>query len=308
MAGSDGQPVAGNAGAGGPVLLLVDGHAMAYRAFHAIPRLTSPGGEPTNAIWGFVKMLGKMQSVLKPDFLAVVWDAGLSAARLAALPEYKAQRPPMPESLERQMPGMEAWLGACGVVSLRESGVEADDWIGALAMWASAARIRVVIASADKDFMQLVSEWVGLLNPNDKSDTVWTAEQVRQKTGVEPAQIVDWLSLIGDRVDNIPGVPGVGVKTATDLLQRFGSYECILKRLNEIESESLRERLRAAAEIMKRNRNLIRLQLEQRVEITLDQLRAKPSDEPRLRDLYAGWGFKNLPGTAVEESRQMELF
>jgi DNA polymerase-1 len=308
MAGIGEQPVAGNAVAGESVLLLVDGHAMAYRAFHAIPRLTSPGGEPTNAIWGFVKMLGKMQLALKPDYLAVVWDGGLSAVRLAALPGYKAQRPPMPESLERQMPGMEAWIEACGIASLREPGVEADDWIGALAVWASAARIRVVIASADKDFMQLVSDRVGLLNPNDKSETIWTAEQVRQKTGVEPAQIVDWLSLIGDSVDNIPGVPGVGVKTATDLLRRFGSYECILKRLNEIESETLRERLGAAAEIMKRNRNLIRLQMDQRVEITLDDLTVKPADEQRLSELCAGWGFKNVPRTTAKESQQMELF
>ena len=308
MAGIGGQPVAGNAVAAESVLLLVDGHAMAYRAFHAIPRLTSPGGEPTNAIWGFVKMLAKMQSALKPDYLAVVWDGGLSAVRLAALPEYKAQRPPMPESLERQMPGMEAWLEACGIASLRASGVEAYDWIGDLAIWASAARIRVVIASADKDFMQLVSDRVGLLNPNDKSEIIWAAEQVRQKTGVEPAQIVDWLSLIGDSVDNIPGVPGVGVKTATNLLRRFGSYECILKRLNEIESETLRERLAAAAEVMKRNRNLIRLQMDQRVEITLDALKVKLADERKLSDLCAGWGFKSLPRTAAEESRQLELF
>jgi DNA polymerase I len=308
MAASHGQPITGKNAAGGSGLLLVDGHAMAYRAYHAIPRLTSPSGESTNAIWGFVKMLTKIRTALKPDYLAVVWDGGLSAARLAALPEYKAQRPPMPESLERQLPGVESWLGACGIASLRASGVEADDWIGALAVWASAARIRVIIASADKDFMQLVSEWVGLLNPNDKSEMVWTAEQVRQKTGVEPAQIVDWLSLIGDSVDNIPGVPGVGIKTATSLLQRFGSIECIFQRLNEIESETLRERLKAASEVVKRNRELIRLKMDQRVEITLDDLQAKPADEKKLRDLYAGWGFKSLVEISVEQSPQMELF
>ena len=170
-------------------LLIVDGHAYAYRAFYAIRGLRSPPGKPTNAIYGFVKMLAKMRAAIGPTHLIVVWDGGLSAARMAALPEYKAQRPEMPDDLKPQLDEIVNYLKAAGVASFCRDGVEADDYIACLARRAADAGMAVVIASADKDFMQLVSARVGLLNPNDKSETVWTDEQVRAKTGVEPSQI-----------------------------------------------------------------------------------------------------------------------
>ena len=210
-------------------LLIVDGHAYAYRAFHAIRDLRSPDGRPTNAIYGFVKMLAKMRAAVEPTHLMVVWDGGLSAERVARLPEYKAQRPEMPDDLKPQLDEIVEYLKAAGIASFCGDGVEADDYIACLARRAADAGMTVVIASSDKDFMQLVSARVGLLNPNDKSETVWTDEQVRAKAGVEPSQIVDWLSLMGDTVDNIPGVPGVGPKTAADLLNQFGSVAGCLR-------------------------------------------------------------------------------
>jgi DNA polymerase I len=220
-------------------LLIVDGHAYAYRAFHAIRGLRSPDGQPTNAIYGFVKMLAKMRAIIVPTHLIVVWDGGLSAERIAALPEYKAQRPEMPDDLKPQLDEIAGYLKAANVASFVRDGVEADDYIACLARRAADAGMAVVIASADKDFMQLVSARVGLLNPGDKSEAVWMDEQVRAKTGVKPSQIVDWLSLIGDSVDNIPGVPGVGSKTAADLLNRFGSVDGLYGRLDEVKSEKL---------------------------------------------------------------------
>ncbi len=193
-------------------LLIVDGHAYAYRAFHAIRELRGPEGRPTNAIYGFVKMLEKMCAGLAPSHLTVVWDGGLSAERMAALPEYKAQRPEMPDDLRSQLDEIESYLAAAGVASFCGDGVEADDYIACLARRAADAGWNVVIASSDKDFMQLVSARIGLLNPNDKTGTVWTREQVRAKAGVEPEQVADWLALMGDAVDNIPGVPGVGTE------------------------------------------------------------------------------------------------
>ena len=151
----------------------------------------------------------------------------------------------------------------------------------------------VVIASADKDFMQLVSPRIGLANPNDKSEKVWTAEDVRAKTGVLPAQIVDWLSLIGDAVDNIPGVPGVGPKTATDLLQQFGSVDALYSRLSEVKSDRLRASLESAAEIVRRNQRLIGLRLEQ-APVTMDEAAIHPPNVDRLRALYSEWGFKTM--------------
>ncbi len=275
-------------------LLIIDGHAYAYRAFHAIRELRAPDGQPTNAIYGFVKMLAKMRATIAPTHLIVVWDGGLSAERLATLPEYKAQRPEMPDDLRPQLDDIIGWLQAANIASFCAEGVEADDYIACLARHASAAGMAVVIASADKDFMQLVSPRVELLNPNDKSETIWTDEQVRNKTGVEPSQIVDWLSLMGDNVDNIPGVPGVGPKTAADLLKRFGAIENLFARLDEVKSEKLRAALRDAADIVRRNRDLVRLRDDLSCEFSPAEMVEKPADAGRLRELYQRWGFKGL--------------
>ena len=275
-------------------LLLVDGHAYAYRAFHAIRGLRSPSGQPTNAIYGFIKMLAKMRAALKPAYLMVVWDGGLCAERMAALPEYKAQRPEMPADLKPQLDDLAAWLKAAGMASFCRQGVEADDYIACLARKAEEAGLAVVIASSDKDFMQLVSPLVGLLNPTDKHEAVWTDEQVRTKTGVMPSQIVDWLSLRGDSVDNIPGVPGVGVKTATELLNQFGSADELYARLDEVKSEKLRAALRGAAGAVRRNRGLVRLRSDLACDFSPPELTVKPADMGKLRELYERWGFKGL--------------
>ncbi len=200
-------------------LLIIDGHSYAYRAFHAIRELRSPSGQPTNAIYGFIKMVAKLRANVVPTHWIVVWDGGLSAERIAALPAYKAQRPEMPEDMKPQLDEITEYLNAAHVASFCRPGIEADDVIACIARRAEKMNWTAIIASSDKDFMQLVSERVGLLNPHDKTEAVWTDEQVRAKTGVEPLQIVDWLSLTGDSVDNIPGVRGVGPKTAADLLE-----------------------------------------------------------------------------------------
>ncbi len=282
-------------------LLIVDGHAYAYRAFHAIRDLHSPTGQPTNAIYGFVKMLSKMRAAIRPTHSMVVWDGGLSAERVAALPEYKAQRPDMPDDLKPQLDEMVNYLKAAGIVSFCREGVEADDYIACLARRGADAGMAVVIASSDKDFMQLVSKRIGLLNPADKTELIWTDEQVRAKTGVEPSQIVDWLSLIGDSVDNIPGVPGVGPKTAADLLNRFESVGSLYQRLDEVKSEKLRANLRAAEDAVWRNCKLVRLHDDLPCEFSPEELAEKPADTVRLGELYRLWGFRTLLA-ALEKS------
>ena len=283
-------------------LLIVDGHAYAYRAFYAIRGLRSPVGAPTNAIYGFVKMLAKMRAAIKPTHLVVVWDGGLSAERTAVLPEYKAQRPEMPDDLRPQLDEIVGYLKAAGVASFCRDGVEADDYIACLARRAADSGMAAVIASSDKDFMQLVSARVGLLNPGDKSETVWTDGQVRAKAGVEPAQIVDWLSLTGDSVDNIPGVPGVGPKTAADLLKQFGSIEELFRRLDEVKSERVRSALRGAADAVRRNLGLVRLRDDLPCDFSPADLAEKPADTGRLRELFAGWGFKGMLAALEAES------
>lgn len=288
-------------------LLIVDGHAYAYRAFHAIRSLNSPSGQPTNAIYGFIKMLAKMRAKIEPTHCIVVWDGGLSEKRMAALPEYKAQRPDMPGDLRPQLDGIVDYLKASGIASYMRDGVEADDYIACLTRHAVPAGMAVVIASADKDFMQLVSEHVGLLNPHDKTETIWTEEQVRARTGVAPEQIVDWLSLRGDTVDNIPGVPGVGIKTATDLIQRFGSIGNLYRRLDDVKSENLRAALRAAEANVRRNQELVRLHDDLDCEFSPEEMAiGKPADPCRLRELYRGWGFKSLLAALEETARDCQ--
>ena len=286
--------------------MIIDGHAYAYRAFHAIRDLRSPDGRPTNAVFGFVKMLAKLRATVEPTHSIVVWDGGLSAERIARLPEYKAQRPGMPDDLKSQLDEIVHYLNAAGVVSFCREGVEADDYIACLARRAADAGMTVVIASSDKDFMQLVSARVGLLNSNDKSEMVWTDGQVRAKAGVGPSQIVDWLSLTGDTVDNIPGVPGVGPKTAAELLNQFGSVAALYGRLDEVKSERLRTALRGAADAVRRNRELVRLRDDLPCEFLPDALAGKPADADRLRGLYQRWGFKGMLAALEELSRERQ--
>jgi DNA polymerase-1 len=289
-------------------LLIVDGHAYAYRAFHAIRDLRGPEGRPTNAIYGFVKMFEKMRAALAPTHLAVIWDGGLSSERLAVLPEYKAQRPEMPAELRPQLDEIVQYLAAVSVTSVCQPGVEADDYIACLARQAAKAGWNVVIASSDKDFMQLVSPQIGLLNPNDKSGTVWTREQVRAKAGVEPEQVADWLALMGDAVDNIPGVPGVGPKTAVGLLQQFGSVTALLGRLEEVRSDRLRAALAEATEVLHRNLMLVRLP-EVPCVFVPEQMAARPAGREQLRGLFCRWGFKGMSGVldASPELKQADL-
>ena len=284
-------------------LLIIDGHAYAYRAFYAIRELRSPTARPTNAIFGFIKMLEKMLAVLQPEFVAVIWDGGLSGERLALLPDYKAQRAETPADLKVQFDEMVEYLQAVGVVSRCRDGVEADDLIASLAKRAvvapgaegpDLAGVSVVIASADKDFMQLVSERVGLFNPNDKTEAIWTAAQVREKTGVEPGQVVDWLSLMGDAVDNIPGVPGVGPKTAAGLLGQFGTVTNLFARLGEVKSERLRLALAGAVDLVRRNVEMVRLRDDLACDFVPADYRVKPPEADALRLLYRRWGFKGM--------------
>jgi DNA polymerase-1 len=283
-------------------LLIVDGHAYAYRAFYAIRSLSSPSGQATNAIYGFIRMLQKMRERVQPSHLIVVWDGALAEERMALHPEYKAHRPEMPDDLRRQLEPIVTYLRAANVFSLLKETCEADDCIAAMALQAARAGMEVIIASSDKDFMQLISPVIKLLNRNDKTETLFGAAEVKRKTGVEPAQIVDWLSLIGDSVDNIPGVPGVGPKTATDLLVQFGSVEEMYRRLPEVRSERLRGNLQAAEKAVRRNRDLIRLKEETECAVALEDLLIQAADDTLLRSLFLEWGFKTM-ARELEEAR-----
>jgi len=289
-------------------LLLVDGHAFAYRAFFAIRELRSPDGRPTNAIFGFIKMLEKLRSGIDADAVAVIWDGGLSSERVGAWPAYKAQRPEMPADLRPQLDGIRLWLAAAGLADFCQADWEADDVIATLARRGASNGWRVVIASPDKDFMQLVSDRVGIAHPSGPEGTVWTADEVRAKAGVAPEQVAEWLALMGDAVDNIPGVPGVGPKTAASLLREFGSVPEMFRRLEEVRPERIRNALRDSAGVLERNLALVRL-ADLPVPLTFEALRPKAADPERLAGLFRDWGFRGMLAalTGGMATRQPEL-
>ena len=288
-------------------LLIIDGHAFAYRAFYAIRGLMSPTGQPTNAIYGFINMLAKLEAQVLPTHSVVVWDGGLDEGRVEELDDYKAQRDPMPDEMEVQLDAMVEYLEAEGWASVCDDGVEADDRIGQLSRHAEAEGFEVAIASSDKDFLQLINDRVKMWNPADKSGVPMDAAAVVAKTGVQPSQIVDWLSLVGDAADNIPGVPGVGVKTAAVLLNEFGSVDGIYARLAEVKRDKQRESLAAAEAIVRRNQSLVSLKLDLPCAPELDDLRRGFQDTARLEKLYKKCGF-NMFLKDLREARQGALF
>ena len=200
----------------------------------------------------------------------------------------------MPADLGSQLDEIGRYLAAANVAMFCGAGIEADDYIACVARAARRADWEVVVASADKDFMQLVASGVGLLNPNDKSETIWSAAQVRAKTGVAPEQIVDWLSLVGDSVDNIPGVPGVGPKTAMELLRQFGSVAELYRRLDDVKSVRIRAKLQSAEADVRRNQKLVRLQDDLACEFSPAALAEQPGNAGQLAELFGAWGFRSM--------------
>ena len=197
--------------------LIIDGTAVAYRAFYAIAGLTSPSGQPTNAVFGFIRMLRQLERNLRPTHRVVVFDGGLPAERVEKCPEYKAQRTPMPDDLRSQFKPMEEFLESARIPAVRVEGQEADDVMATLTRQARAQGWDVVMATSDKDMFQLVTDHVRLVAPS-KANEQMGPKEVFEKTGVWPEKVVDWQALTGDTVDNIAGVPGIGAKTAARLL------------------------------------------------------------------------------------------
>ena len=264
-------------------LLLVDGHYYAYRSFFAIQGLKNSKGEPTNAVFGFVKALRKMLGDLKPDLAAVVWDAGLPERRMELLPSYKQQREETPDDLESQLPVIEEAVTALGVRSVSLGGHEADDLIAAYAAAAREEKTDVVIATNDKDIYSLVDAGTHIYTTN-KTDVgeskdgyaLLGAPEVEAKWGVPPELIPDVLALTGDSVDNIPGVEGVGPKTAAKLVLEHGSVAEILGNTAAIKNEKLRGKVEAAAQRVRDNMELVRLDAQLPLPVPVKDLRILP--------------------------------
>jgi 5'-3' exonuclease len=264
-------------------LLLIDGHYYVYRSFFAIRELSNSRGEPTNAIYGFVKTVRRMVKDLAPDLGAVFWDMGMPQRRVALQPAYKEQRAEMPELMRPQLTFIQNLCPMLGFASLWLPDTEADDLMATYALQARGRGDEVVLATNDKDLFQLVNEKVKVYSTN-KADLAAPSdafallgiEAVRKKWAVEPPQIADVLALIGDTVDNIPGVEGIGPKSAAALLAAHGSLDALLADLDAVKNERIREKLKASRAQIEQNREMVRLDLDLPLPKPLEALGIQP--------------------------------
>ncbi|HET7308359.1 MAG TPA: DNA polymerase I [Gammaproteobacteria bacterium] len=289
-------------------LVLVDGSSYLYRAFYALPPLANAAGEPTGAVYGVVNMLNKLVNDYQPEHIAVVFDARGKTFRDELFAEYKANREAMPDDLSAQFEPLQTIIQARGWPLLQVPGVEADDVIGTLARQASEAGLRVVISTGDKDMAQLVDGNVTLINT--MSNTVLDTEGVKDKFGVGPDGIIDYLALVGDTSDNIPGVPKVGPKTASKWLGEYGSLDGIIAHAEEIKGkvgESFRDNINQ----LELSRRLATIRCDVELDVKPEELIACAPDIETLRETYVHLGFsswlKELPAeTAAEAAHEYE--
>ena len=289
-------------------LYLIDGSSYIYRAFYAVRHLSTSSGIPTNAIYGFVGMLNRILREKGPSHIAIALDAPGPTFRHDLSPDYKATRPKMPEDLARQIPFIKRLIEAFGIPSLEIPGYEADDIIGTLATWASGQGAKVVIVSGDKDLLQLVTPQVQMWDT--MKDEVFGPAEVEEKFGVPPAQLVEVLGLAGDSSDNIPGVPGVGPKTAQRLIKEFGSIDNLLSKLKKVPKEKEREKLKAHAEQATMSRELAEIKCDVPLEKDWEQFELGKSDGQGLVALYRELEFEKFlqqmeEGKDTQESGKM---
>jgi DNA polymerase-1 len=276
-------------------LFLIDGSSQMYRAYHAMrgSGLSGPGGRTTHAVYIFVTMLRKLMQDHHPQYIAASFDMAGPTFRSEMAMDYKANRRPMPPDLAEQIPWVHEACEAMGVPILTFQRFEADDVIGTLATKASAAAFEVAIVTGDKDFFQLVHDGIKVYNPRDDG-TWYDAEGVKEKFGVRPAQVVDVLALMGDSIDNIKGVPGIGEKGARDLIAQYGTLDALLEHAAEISNKRYREGLLAHAEDARQSRELARIRVDVPVEFDPDSLRYRGVSRERCFELFTRLGFRSL--------------
>lgn len=278
-------------------LVLVDGSSYLYRAFHAMPSLTNSRGEPTGAIYGVVNMLRSLLREYEPEHIAVIFDAKGKTFRDDMYSEYKANRAPMPNELRSQVEPIHEIVSAMGLPLMIIDGVEADDVIGTLCVQATAAGMKSLVSTGDKDMAQLVDDSVTLINTmtNVTSDP----DGVLEKFGVRPDQIIDYLTLVGDKVDNIPGVPKCGPKTAVKWLDEHGDLETVMANADKVKGK-VGEYLRDSLEQLPLSKQLVTIKCDVSLNETPESLQRKEPDTERLRELFAQYEFKTWLAEQIE--------
>src|SRR5437868_9155025 len=281
-----------------PHLYLVDGSSYIFRAYHRLPPLTNRHGTPAGAVYGYTTMLWKLAGDLSradgPTHMAVILDASEHTHRNVMYDQYKAHRPPPPEDLVPQFPLIRVATRAFSIPCIETEGLEADDIIACYVTAAIEAGWKVTIVSSDKDLMQLIDEDAGVDMLDTMNDRRIGREQVLEKFGVPPEKVGDVLALMGDSADNVPGVPGIGPKTASQLIQAFGDLETVLASTDQISKPKLKQSLIDHAEMARLSRELVRLVCEAPLPEPLETLQLKNIPEQPLRDFREDQGFKTL--------------
>ena len=286
-------------------LYLIDGYSTIFRAFYAIRGLSTSTGEPTNAIYGFINMLRKLLRDEEPPLLGIALDVGRATVRTEAYAEYKANRKPMPEDLKAQMPAIRRAIEAFRIPILELERYEADDVIGTLGRKAEEAGYDVTIVSADKDLFQLVSDRVSLLHTG--REKTYDPALVEQDFGVPPGQVVDVLALVGDKVDNVPGVPGIGQKGAQTLVKEHGTLDALLAAAPELKRKAYREGLREHADKAVLSKELVTIHTDLDVPFEPEALRMEKPDYEDLADLCREFEFWSLLKELESESGGPEI-
>jgi len=289
-------------------LVLVDGHGLAYRAYHALPpTLATSAGEPTHVVFGFASMLLEVLNDFEPDYVIVCFDTGRSF-RQQLYEEYKAHRPETPDDLKHQLERIRQLLDALGIPIVAREGYEADDLIGTLAARATANGLEVLIVTGDTDLLQLVDDDVRVILPGRQrfgDYRVYDRQAVIERYGFPPERLPEYKALVGDPSDNIPGVPGIGEKTATRLIQRFSSLEEMLDRIDEVEPPRLREALRAARETVLASRRLATIVRDADITLDLEQAHFGDFDRERVLRLFRELEFRSLVPRLPQPRQQL---
>ncbi len=273
-------------------IILIDGNSYIHRAFHAVRDLRNSKGQPTNAIYGFLRMLDKVLKEKKPSYAAVIFDTGKPTFRHEKFPEYKINRLKMPEDMVSQLPYIREIVQASGIPILEKEGFEADDLIATICEWARKHGFKVTIVSSDKDLLQLLSDDIVMWDT--MKDTVMTPEFVLKKYQLPPEKLEDVFALMGDASDNVPGVPGIGPKTAVKLIKEYGSLENVIQNAERIKGRKVRENLKKYADQALLSKELVRLRRQAPVEVNPDSLMLREPDYEKLAAIFRELEFKSF--------------
>ncbi|MGA1794372.1 MAG: 5'-3' exonuclease H3TH domain-containing protein, partial [bacterium] len=275
-----------------PTLFLIDGNSYLYRAYYALPHLSNSAGLPTNAVLGFTNMLIKVLREDQPDFFGVVFDVKGPTFREEAFKDYKIHRPKTPPDLLVQIPYIKKIIQSFGIPTLELPGYEADDVLGTLSRRGE-KEFRVFIITGDKDAFQLISDSVSVLR-EIKDRTIYDADKVMERYGVEPSQIPDLMALMGDKIDNIPGVPGIGEKRATALIKEYGTLENLLDKVDTVTSPALQRALKEHRDQAVLSKMLATIQTDSPIEVDWASLKVGEPDDATLMEIFKEMEFSGL--------------